>query len=426
MSKKGTVIIGAGLGDEGKGLMTDYFSNRSANAIVVRFNGGTQAGHTVVTPNGNRHVHGHFGSGSLNGTPTYLSKHFVVSPHVFLLESDKIISQTHNYHRPTVIVDPRCIVTTPFDVYINRAAEKSRGTNKHGSCGEGINETVERNLTRYGITVQELSEPGKLEELLFAIRDEYIPLRMTTLGVHKKYLDASMYDDNLVYGFVQRVKEFFRYIKVQDESCLTAFDDIVFEGAQGLLLDQNSSHFPYVTRSNTGIINAVEIAEEVGLEALNIVYVTRCYKTRHGVGTLLHEEPKLNYNIVDLTNKPNPYQDSIRFGHLDVDELIFTINADFNSVNTDLKLNKYIAITCLDQIPDKLTYIYHADKIVESVNKFIWDIRYSRLFASGTYLSYGPTRETVQFKPCQIPFTKSILRSKIVSTSYGKDHFIIG
>lgn len=84
--KEVKVIIGANFGDEGKGLMTDYFCNKCDNPIVVRFNSGAQAGHTVVTPDGNRHVFGHFGSGTFNNTPTFLSKYFVVNPLSFLKE----------------------------------------------------------------------------------------------------------------------------------------------------------------------------------------------------------------------------------------------------------------------------------------------------------------------------------------------------
>ncbi len=83
--KSAKVVIGANFGDEGKGLVTDYFSAQE-NSIVVRFNGGAQAGHTVVRPDGVSHVHGHFGSGTLNGSPTYLSRHFVSHPHWFYEE----------------------------------------------------------------------------------------------------------------------------------------------------------------------------------------------------------------------------------------------------------------------------------------------------------------------------------------------------
>lgn len=73
-------VIGAGFGDEGKGLMTDYCCQRPKYTTVVRFNGGAQAGHTVVTPDGRRHVFSHFGSGTLRGAATFLSRFFICNP----------------------------------------------------------------------------------------------------------------------------------------------------------------------------------------------------------------------------------------------------------------------------------------------------------------------------------------------------------
>ncbi len=80
-------VIGAGYGDEGKGLMTDYFSSQYDDAVVIRSNGGAQAGHTVVTPEGQRHVFSHFGSGTFNGSPTFLSRHFVAQSYACSLKN---------------------------------------------------------------------------------------------------------------------------------------------------------------------------------------------------------------------------------------------------------------------------------------------------------------------------------------------------
>ena len=85
------VVIGANYGDEGKGLMTDYLADKYQAEVVVRFNGGAQAGHTVVTPAGQRHVFSHFGSATLSGSRTFLSKHFVANPILFLKEKMKQI-----------------------------------------------------------------------------------------------------------------------------------------------------------------------------------------------------------------------------------------------------------------------------------------------------------------------------------------------
>lgn len=95
MAHKIKVVIGSGFGDEGKGLMTDYFCSsfpRDESVLNVRFNGGAQAGHTVVTPYGLRHVFGHFGAGSfLPNVVTYLSSEFLVNPILFRKEYGKLL-----------------------------------------------------------------------------------------------------------------------------------------------------------------------------------------------------------------------------------------------------------------------------------------------------------------------------------------------
>ena len=95
--------------------------------IVVRFNSGAQAGHTVVTPDGNRHVFGHFGSGTFNNTPTFLSKYFVVNPLSFLKELNELMKIGLN---PQIYVDDECLITTPYDMIINQIVEIFRGKNK--------------------------------------------------------------------------------------------------------------------------------------------------------------------------------------------------------------------------------------------------------------------------------------------------------
>ena len=86
-------VIGSGFGDEGKGLMTDYHSSQHDDAVVIRSNGGAQAGHTVTLPTGERHVFSHFGSGSLNGTPTFLSSYFVSNPMLFVKEYTNFVNK---------------------------------------------------------------------------------------------------------------------------------------------------------------------------------------------------------------------------------------------------------------------------------------------------------------------------------------------
>lgn len=134
------IVCGSNWGDEGKGLMTDYFSQKP-NSIVVCSNGGAQRGHTVTTPDGIRHVFHHFGSGTFNHASTYLSEDFIVNPIIFKQEYDELMKLGYI---PNVYINQNCMLTTPFDMMANQIIEENRGKNKHGSCGLGIFETIKR------------------------------------------------------------------------------------------------------------------------------------------------------------------------------------------------------------------------------------------------------------------------------------------
>lgn len=135
------IVIGANFGDEGKGKLTDYYTKNADNCIVVCSNGGAQRGHTVLKSDGTRHVFHHFGSGTLNGADTYLPEDFILNPLVFKEEWEELKKLGWEPH---VYVHEKCMITNPFDMMANQIIERSRGNNKHGSCGMGIYNTIQR------------------------------------------------------------------------------------------------------------------------------------------------------------------------------------------------------------------------------------------------------------------------------------------
>ena len=150
------IVIGANFGDEGKGLMTDFFAreymNKYGKCLVSCTNGGSQKGHTVISEDGDRHVFHHFGSGNFVGADTYLTRFFIVNPIIFNREYDELLEKkalTKTY------VDKRCRVTLPTDMMLNQLVEERRGNGKHGSCGFGIFETICRSR-ELAITVEDL------------------------------------------------------------------------------------------------------------------------------------------------------------------------------------------------------------------------------------------------------------------------------
>lgn len=406
--KKCSVVIGSLWGDEGKGHMTDLLCNEP-NTLNVRFNGGAQASHTVVTPEGFRHAFRHFGSGTFSGAKTYLASQFIVNMEAFVLEAKKLEEEFLLY--PTVFVNPDCIVTTPWDVYINQGIETMRKENRHGSCGFGINETVERSkYERYKITVYDLLFEYSLIEKLCIIRDEYVPERLEQeYGVimsdlPQKYIDL-MTNPEIIDMFIFFKNEFLKKVRVLGDNVLFTFDNVVFEGAQGLLLDKDKKiYYPHVTSSSTGIKTAIDILHKVNVNfSVDIYYMSRCYMTRHGAGPLINELTNVPYDRVrDLTNIPNEFQGSMRYSYLDIDLLLDAIYEDFYLIYKSFHLshecdvNLNLVITCIDQLGKEFKYFKGKELNSVSSNKLrdvIWGElvnRFSKLKA--LYAMNGLTR----------------------------------
>lgn len=401
MPHSAQVVIGANYGDEGKGLMTDYHvAPAGKDGIVVRFNGGAQAGHTVVTPGGVRHVFSHVGSGTLAGAATYLSRHFVCHPALFLKEADALAAS--GVALPPVLVDERAPVSTLYDILLNQIAERHRGNGRHGSCGMGFGETVERNLDpEFALTVADLHRgSGYLLQRLAAIRDDYVPRRLAALGVPTLDAQAAAWlaSDAALQGFAHAAMRFRRMTQSAGPGVLRDGARVVFEGAQGLLLDQERGAFPYVTRSHTGVRNALDVAMEAGIGTLDITYVTRAYLTRHGAGPLAGELPGAPYpGVEDRTNVPNEFQGRLRFAHLDLDLLERTIRTDFGDALSypGIAATMHVAVTCLDQVGSAVSYAEKGALTIAAPDALASKLA-GRLDAGTLYTASGPSRNFIR------------------------------
>lgn len=375
--KKAYAVIGSGWGDEGKGNVTDILCSRNpSKTINIRINGGAQASHTVVAQDGKRHAFRHFGSGTFLGVPTYLSKEFMVNLFTFDMERCDIVENLDI--TPIVYVNPESRVTTFWDMIINQMVERMRGEGRHGSCGLGINETVHRSkYDDYRITVLDLFSEAKLYRKLELIQSEYVPLRLKNkynLSMEElppEYASQFL-DKKIIYMTMCMAKKFTENVLVMDDNILKKFDVAVFEGAQGLLLDQGAEKFwPNVTTSNTGIKNMIEILNNLRFNSdLEIFYLSRCYATRHGRGLFPTETAKKPYEkIVDLTNMPNEFQETMRFGILDVDLLTEAICKDLKNLNINATVN--MVLTCFDQVDENVKYRFHGKDLNVSKEQFL-------------------------------------------------------
>lgn len=324
-------VIGANFGDEGKGLVTDYLCAKEGAGMVVRFNGGAQSGHTVVTPDGGRHIFSHVGSGTFCGVPTFLSQFFILNPLLYFQELTTL--ETFGI-RPLVYAHPNCLVTTFADMLINQRKENTRGSGRHGSCGVGINETVNRSeIAELKITMADLwNRSASLKDRLGQICTRYAEFR-TGSPIKKA--------DDMIEEFVRGCGIFAERVHPLG---IAQCHDPIFEGAQGLLLDQNNRTFyPHLTRSNTGMQNVRTLCAQAGIEKIEPYYVSRTYLTRHGAGPLPAEDPKMRFE--DLTNVEHPYQGRLRFAPLDSEEMRKRAAADCGGISFKLVL------THCDQLP---------------------------------------------------------------------------
>lgn len=400
---KADVIIGAGYGDEGKGYFTDYISSTKEKSIVIRFNGGAQAGHTVITPDNKRHVFGHFTSNLfLNNSSAYLSKYFQINPIIFLKE----LKELRNIKiEPEIACHSECYLATPFDMLINQWLEISRGDSRHGSCGLGIGETIHRSeIEKCPIYIKDTLNEKLLRAKLELVKILFLK-RVKELNL-EKLLEKFKFvlENSFIDKFIQDVNEMNKVLQVGiDNINNQIFKDksIVFEGAQGLMLDQYMGEFPYVTRSNTGLKNVIEFSNENNISEINIIYATRAYKTRHGAGPLKWEMQNKPYeNIVDPTNIPNEYQGTIRFAYLDLDILNEAIFKDLESIKnnisiSDIKINYKIGLTWLNITENH--YFYHQNKLLSRNTRDF--VHYMEEWFDWKIIeSHGKTRNEIKIK----------------------------
>jgi len=344
------VVIGANFGDEGKGRITDQLASRAESpAIVVRYNGGAQAGHTVLSPDGKEHIFHHFGSGTLAGIDSWLSDFFIGNPFLWFRENKELKNKGIE---PNLMVHPFMPLSTPCDMLMNREIEKWRGTSRHGSCGYGIAETVERLCNTPYRTFVKDAKTKEFKKMVKDIRENYSFRRLADLGIHKPsdWYYESCASDGLFEQYFDELSMLLKNVPQKRTSFLNQYKTIIFEGAQGLCLDERHRFFPHVTRSKTGLTNITKICGKLRINNIEVVYVTRAYLTRHGAGPLPTEDKSLYYE--DKTNINNDWQGILRFGHLDLDLLAESIKNDLK--RTTLHVIPRIAVTCFDQVAEKM------------------------------------------------------------------------
>lgn len=336
------VVVGLGFGDEGKGGVVDWLTREHGSSLTVRFNGGAQAAHHVVTPEGLEHTFNQFGSGTLAGADTYLSEYVLVNPLALATEAAALMDLGVKEPFKHVYVHQDAPVTTPYHVALNRLRELARGSDRHGSCGLGIAETMIDCLAGKHLRFGELLDddlPKRLTAIAGEKYGQYIQLPGSANPSSKQWAEGMALRD-LAYTLEDTV-ETMRIVanSVTIVDGLPPADTAVFEGAQGVLLDQHWGFAPYHTWSQTTSSNARRILWGTEGES-TVLGVTRAYLTRHGAGPFPTEDP--HAIRPDKSNADNDWQGTMRYGWADLVLLRYAAKADANLDG--------LVVTCLDQL----------------------------------------------------------------------------
>ncbi len=320
--KQVIITVGLGFGDEGKGAVVDALTRRVGADLVVRYCGGSQAGHNVQLPDGRRHTFSQFGAGTLapERPRTYLGPAVVIDPPAILREADHLEELGIADATELLTVHPRCLVATFWHRALNQIREVSRKGKRHGSCGQGIGE-ARRYWLRYG---QDAIFAADLADVAI-LRDKLELQRQRTLLALQHFVDRIDRDflrdiDLWERSAADEARDLSEAIRegVTISAETPDYDTAIFEGAQGVLLDEYRGFHPHTTWSTVTTHHAWELVEQMEAEAVAVLGITRAYTTRHGEGPLPTFSPELTARLRDPGNPWNRWQGTMRCGWLDL------------------------------------------------------------------------------------------------------------
>lgn len=274
---KNVVLVGTQWGDEGKGKIVDLLTSKAD--AVARFQGGHNAGHTLVI-NGEKTVLHLIPSGAMrDGVDCLIGNGVVLSPEQLIREVDQLEARGVSI-RSRLMISPACPVIMPYHIALDMAREKARGKKAIGTTGRGIGPAYEDKVSRRGIRVQDLYQDDFAEKLK-VVMDYHNYALLNFFDV-----DAVDYDETLASISEQaaNIKNMVGDVAGRLADLHAAGKSVMFEGAQGMLLDIDHGTYPYVTSSNT---TAAAAASGTGIGPMDIdgvLGIVKAYTTRVGAG----------------------------------------------------------------------------------------------------------------------------------------------
>jgi adenylosuccinate synthase len=273
------VVVGAQWGDEGKGKIVDLLTSYAD--VVVRFQGGNNAGHTLVV-GGEKTVLHLIPAGILHpGKSCVIGNGVVLDPTVFVMEIDRLKQKGFLKDDGQLVVSLDAHVIMPWHKQIDVAREAAAGAGKIGTTGRGIGPTYEDKVARRGLRVRDLLDEARLarkvKERIGTAREELV-----RLGATPDLDEAAIVATYAALG--KRLGLHATDVSIWLHRAMKEGKQLLFEGAQGTMLDVDHGTYPYVTSSNTVAGNAV-VGCGVGPGAVDYVLgITKAYSTRVGSG----------------------------------------------------------------------------------------------------------------------------------------------
>lgn len=390
--RKATITVDLGFGDSGKGATVDFLCRKLGCDLVIRYSGGCQCGHNVVDPKHGEHAFSQFGSGTFLGIPTFLDEAVIVDP--FALQREAAHLQELGITDPLRLIrmNPNCLVSTQYHQITNQLKEvriraKNTFSNRDisrwfGSCGQGIGETRSYWL-KYGqdaITYSDLL-PGNRVDRRSLVRKLEL-LRQRSLNQFYDwdgnwFLKANDGEDQqlshlylqLLHGdsheLATQLVRIASEIDLETSASVFSFEHAIYEGAQGVLLDEHYGQPGYNTWGTVTPHFALQSAKSYDAET-KVVGVTRSYLTRHGAGPFPTYDANLTNRLNDLGNPTNEWQGSMRRGWLNLPLLRYAIKS--------CQRIDALAVNCLDEV-DKDFQIIDAsamDSMEETTGLFLF------------------------------------------------------
>lgn len=294
---KRTVVVGTQWGDEGKGKVTDYLAQKAD--VVVRFQGGNNAGHTIVF-GGQKYALHLIPSGIFNPkTKNVLANGMVINPSAFLEELDMLESKgVKDYN---LYVSDRAHIIMPYHIELDGAYEELKGGNMIGTTKRGIGPCYTDKSSREGIRMGELL--GDENDLFQKIKDNLIVKNVIFKALGKKEIDPKEMFDYLI-SFKSKFEKYITDTSVLLNESIDKDEKILFEGAQGVMLCLDHGTYPMVTSSSP---TAASVAINAGIAPHYVddaLGVTKSYTTRVGSGVFPTEfEDEIAHQIREVGNE---------------------------------------------------------------------------------------------------------------------------